>query len=542
MAKKKKTGWTPGKGGSKKAQDYYREKQAEYGRRPDQGSRRPKKDARIKQAEKTRNRILQEAQKNPNFVIEPELFTRNKAGISNADPTGKLREGMTGAEYHDFMRQLHGANPAAMEKAFPWGSGKGLRSLANLAMPAPLKMFGEMAGDMGTTVKQGLTKIFPGPAKDFGAEYKRLQSSFPWNRKKNEKISETLEMITDPSQNIYDTHPGSAIHPESENIFNEDLYVDESPAVGDLDILKDLEGEITLNNLANHIEESISQNEDLGYDPVLRESMATLSPVSWEDKVFGELEQDLYNQDPVVDTRKAGPYETDDWMGEIQPKIGGALDVANKDARLNELFAIEEAKGNVMPNVPATREQKELDYQQKKARVIESGLVTQEFFDKYPDFYGTYKDMNRLYNEVIKNQGEGKEFGPFEGVINKPRAGYAGLGRNEYWQHPGTAELVDQIEWNTANRPVDWSGGETPVLDEDFIKENFTTDWGFNQGGIASIDPYRGTMGGGMNPSGWSPDPTARSVTGYEKGGLMNNGNPVDYHNLRNTNKYYGSF
>ena len=61
-------------------------------------------------------------------------------------------------------------------------------------------------------------------------------------------------------------------------------------------------------------------------------------------------------------------------------------------------------------------------------------------------------------------------------------------------------------------------------------------------GGLASIDPYRGTMGGGMNPSGWSPDPTVRSVTGYQNGGIMNNGDAVNYNNLRNTNKYYGSF
>ena len=83
-------------------------------------------------------------------------------------------------------------------------------------------------------------------------------------------------------------------------------------------------------------------------------------------------------------------------------------------------------------------------------------------------------------------------------------------------------------------------------------------------GGLASIDPYRGTMGGGMNPSGWSPDPTVRSVTGYQHGGIstmdpmgatlgggmqnmmgagiMTGGNPMDFNNLRNTNKYYGAF
>ena len=413
MAKKKKTGWTPGKGGSKKAQDYYREKQAEYGRRPDQGSRRPKKDARIKQAEKTRNLILQEAQQNPNFVIDPELFTRNKAGISNADPTGKLREGMTGAEYHDFMRQLHGANPAAMEKAFPWGSGKGLRSLANLAMPAPLKMFGEMAGDMGTTVKQGLTKIFPGPAKDFGAEYKRLQSSFPWNRKKNEKISETLEMITDPSQNIYDIHPGSAIQPESENIFNEDTE--------------------------NAILEDLLGVDAYAYDP--RQDI--------EPGEYGKDEYWKYN-----DPQGSKAYETEDWLGDVQPKLD-----AIKEERLNEL-------------------------------------------------------LDSINNNVFDSRRLGLGEGPL--TYGEPKA----------------------------NLPLDSSGGE--ILDLlDLMKVSPGApriDWGFNRGGLASIDPYRGTMGGGMNPSGWSPDPTVRSVTGYEKGGLMNNGNPVDYHNLRNTNKYYGSF
>ena len=30
-----------------------------------------------------------------------------------------------------------------------------------------------------------------------------------------------------------------------------------------------------------------------------------------------------------------------------------------------------------------------------------------------------------------------------------------------------------------------------------------------------------GSMGGGMNPMGWSPDPTVRSVTGYDGGGKV---------------------
>ena len=472
MAKKKKTGWTPGKGGSKKAQDYYREKQAEYGRRPDQGSRRPKKDARIKQAEKTRTLILQEAQQNPNFVIDPELFTRNKAGISNADPTGKLREGMTGAEYHDFMRQLHGANPAAMEKAFPWGSGKGLRSLANLAMPAPLKMFGEMAGDMGTTVKQGLTKIFPGPAKDFGAEYKRLQSSFPWNRKKNEKISETLEMITDPSQNIYDIHPGSAIQPESENIFNEDT---------DNAILEDLLGV-----------------DAYAYDPT-------------QDIEPGEYGKDEYWK--WNDPQGSKAYETEDWLGDVQPKID-AIKKQQQEERLYGPFKYDpdedEEPGEWGEGI---------DWKYNYPGGSKA-FETEDWLGEIQPKLDAIKEerLNELLDSINNNVFDSRRLGLGEGPLTygEPKA----------------------------NLPLDSSGGE--ILDLlDLMKVSPGApriDWGFNRGGLASIDPYRGTMGGGMNPSGWSPDPTVRSVTGYEKGGLMNNGNPVDYHNLRNTNKYYGSF
>ena len=65
----------------------------------------------------------------------------------------------------------------------------------------------------------------------------------------------------------------------------------------------------------------------------------------------------------------------------------------------------------------------------------------------------------------------------FQGVINQDMW--------PQWQHPDTPKLVNQINWNTANRPLDWSGGETPELTEDFIKENIITDldWGFDQGG-----------------------------------------------------------
>ena len=82
------------------------------------------------------NQILTEAQnarnKGEEYVIDPELFTQNKAGTSNTDDTGKLREGMTSEAYGNFMRELYGANPQAMEKAFPWSSGKNVGNLMNL--------------------------------------------------------------------------------------------------------------------------------------------------------------------------------------------------------------------------------------------------------------------------------------------------------------------------------------------------------------------------------------------------------------------------
>ena len=64
---------------------------------------------------------------------------------------------------------------------------------------------------------------------------------------------------------------------------------------------------------------------------------------------------------------------------------------------------------------------------------------------------------------------------------------------------------------------------------------NYTVDEEGNiveqaEGGIAGLqgggNPFlnrnriRGSLGGGMNPRGWSPDPTARSITGYQGGGI----------------------
>ena len=70
----------------------------------------------------------------------------------NFEDTGqpKLREGLTGDQYHNYMRQLFNENPEKMRNLFPVGSGK---VAAAIFTPAPLKAFAKMAGDVGGGIK-----------------------------------------------------------------------------------------------------------------------------------------------------------------------------------------------------------------------------------------------------------------------------------------------------------------------------------------------------------------------------------------------------
>ena len=116
-----------------------------------------------------------------------------------------------------------------------------------------------------------------------------------------------------------------------------------------------------------------------------------------------------------------------------------------------------------MPHVPITHEQ--------KRKIVADTYGSDKVLDP-----GRWDDdsINTHYDWIKYKEGQGQEFGDRKRVINPV---------NQGWQLPGMNELVDQINWNTANRPLDWSGGETPELTEDLIKENITTDWGWNKGG-----------------------------------------------------------
>jgi len=72
----------------------------------------------------------------------------------------KIREGLTSAQYADYMRDLYDANPAMMEKMFPVASGKALRNVSRL-MPGlgTLQTIAGFLGDKTGDAVQGLKQI-----------------------------------------------------------------------------------------------------------------------------------------------------------------------------------------------------------------------------------------------------------------------------------------------------------------------------------------------------------------------------------------------
>ena len=72
----------------------------------------------------------------------------------------KIREGLTSAQYADYMRDLYDANPAMMEKMFPVASGKALRNVSRL-MPGlgTLQTVAGFLGDKTGDAVQGLKQI-----------------------------------------------------------------------------------------------------------------------------------------------------------------------------------------------------------------------------------------------------------------------------------------------------------------------------------------------------------------------------------------------
>ena len=117
-------------------------------------------------AEERREQLLADSaaanQAGQSFSINPEEFTGNNKGLLNDETKGKLREGLTSKQYADFMSQLYGNAPGAMQQAFPFSSGA---AVGNLMKP----LLGMASGGGGiislipnllSSVNQGLGKLF----------------------------------------------------------------------------------------------------------------------------------------------------------------------------------------------------------------------------------------------------------------------------------------------------------------------------------------------------------------------------------------------
>ena len=452
------------------------------------------------------------------FNLNTEEFTGNERGISNADPTGKLREGMTGDEYHLFMRGLHKANPAAMETAFPFSSGAGIRNIATALTPLKyLKALGSGAkeglANLGHKLAPGLTEALGFHKNKFMNDLSNVGPGLKKEFKKLAGLNSTEESLLNTINKEMTSSQKSA--QELLQAGNEDFNEDWTNAILG-DAIKDAE-----TTVMDNAEKELALAKEILFG------------------VNDTSQTTAYDPTQDVDTRTSGPDEVEDWMGEIQPRISGALDQTNifdtsaDDQFYKDTWGVTRDQYNKIMTAPENLDVDEglwsqaegyddkwLEdalgypvYKSKSGRFFKvnpetnyvqmddditdevtklsmsmrtdtpvsmdekRNVVAQAYgSDKALDETGTWgnDEINTHYDWIKYKQGQGQEFGDRKRVINPVNPG---------WQLPGTNELVDQINWNTANAPLDTNQLYPPELTEDFIQDNITTDWGWNKGG-----------------------------------------------------------
>ena len=113
-------------------------------------------------AAERREQLLADAaaaqQSGQDYSYNTDEFTGHNLGLGNEETVGKIREGLTSSEYGDFMQQLHGNNPQAMQQAFPFSSGN-LAGVASNLIPGVgmAKSILGVLNKMGGGVKEGIT-------------------------------------------------------------------------------------------------------------------------------------------------------------------------------------------------------------------------------------------------------------------------------------------------------------------------------------------------------------------------------------------------
>ena len=428
----------------------------------DQIVRAGKEDQDYKSGTSGAGRVIADmSKKNQDFINR----NRRKDGSLNSAALGLLRSRWDDrSDYQRDLNQFIKSGPAAKEAyldRFPVGGriNLGIPAAFNAAMnvATPIKYFAQTAGDVaGKLVPKGIKEAFGFHKNKFMNDLSNVGPGLKKEFKKLAGLNSTEESLLNTINTEMTSSQKSAqelLQAQNEDwtdaILGDDIKDAETTVMDNAEKEWDTYREALLDKLA------------IAYDPT--EDLMNIDPYSDRAKRLGL--SDVWS-DSYVPSYPHPSYQTD------QTDI---LDVSQ----------------NRMPHVPITHEQKK--------RHVEDAMGFEPGFydDRWAEIFDediSEEEMSDRYDFVKGKQDKGLEYKPWEGVVSK---------KNEWgeWQLPGTSEIQDQIRWNTANRPLDWSVGETPELTEDLIKENITggTDWGWNKrgylkkfddGGYANMSTY----------------------------------------------------
>jgi hypothetical protein len=297
-----------------------------------------------------------------------------------------------------FIKSSPEARDAYLDR-FPIGGALnlGIPAAFNALAPAPIKMLGKVA-----KAAKGIPELLKntGMVKDLSFEVNRAKKSLEPAKEALIDLATKKGILntTDAKNMEINQRLKTPLSNELKNIgLHSETPMDESPAVVGPKYLKDLEGEITENELANHILENISQKkEDLVYDP-------------------------------EEDVRSSGPYEIEDWMKTVAP----AIDMFTGPKEEKRLQAIEDYRNRNerMPHVPISHEQ--------KATYIKELTGV----DVSPS------NVNNFYDMIRSIEERGNEWNPATASFEeKPTAGTIDLTTKEDIFNIGGDQSIDPQE------------------------------------------------------------------------------------------------
>ena len=266
-------------------------------------------------------------------------------------------------DLNKFIKSSPGAREAYLDR-FPIGGALnlGIPAAFNALAPAPLKMLGSMVGDIGkgayTAAKQGLGYLVPKQIReDVGPGVQKLWGDIKdapsgFGRDAKALLTGKLSPIETANLGIIKDEQQDEQNPLEKLIKGDQTSEDTHDA-----ILEDLLG-------------SLDTSQDIAYDPTqdiepgeygkdaywkyndpqgskayetedwLGDVQPKIDAGMWEG--YGETYDPFYDEE-LGEMEPHGPqYQTEDWLGEIQPKLD-AIKKQQQEEKLNQLFAIEGA-------------------------------------------------------------------------------------------------------------------------------------------------------------------------------------------------------